>query len=318
MASNVALPEATPRQRGATVEALRPHLLHSPAFLLAALAPAWLAVAWLASKASWFWNHHPDMAFGWVVLLLSAFLFWERWDRRPCPKMRFSWLVAAFAISGLAIVVFAQLAEAAFGLVASTLLLLSFGALLIVAANLHYLMGSPGVRNFAFPFLFLLVALPLPSGIYAGIVSSLQSWVAGLNVEILNLLGIPAERTGSLIRLATGAVGVDEACSGIRSLQSMVMATLFVGATALHSFFARAFLFLSGLVLAFLGNVLRSLFLSITANARGPEAVASMHDPAGWSVLAFAAAGLILVAWMLTKAEKAFRACQTPPPVEQT
>ncbi len=50
---------------------------------LALLAPAFLAMAWLVSRAQWFWSNNPDLQFGWVVLLLCAYLFWEAWEKRP-------------------------------------------------------------------------------------------------------------------------------------------------------------------------------------------------------------------------------------------
>ena len=53
--------------------------------LLAALFPSWLALAWLVSKAKWFWTHNPELQFGWVMLLLCGYLLWEAWEIRPQP-----------------------------------------------------------------------------------------------------------------------------------------------------------------------------------------------------------------------------------------
>src|SRR4051812_7284144 len=67
---------------------------------LAALLPAWLALAWLISKAQWFWTHRPDMQFGWIVLLLCAFVIWDRWTKKPAPVFRPTWLFVLFALLG--------------------------------------------------------------------------------------------------------------------------------------------------------------------------------------------------------------------------
>jgi exosortase len=181
---------------------------------------------------------------------------------------------------------------------------LALGTMLIVSANLFYVFGPRGWRHFAFGFGFLLIALPLPSAIYQPIVSGLQGRVATINVEILNVLGVPAQKIGSLIQLSNCTVGVDEACSGIRSLQSTLMATLFIGYLSLKRKSLQVALLLSGILLAILGNLIRSLFLSYTANARGPDAIKTFHDTAGWSILAFTAAGVILLSYGLQKWEK--------------
>jgi len=53
------------------------------------------------------------------------------------------------------------------------------------------------------------------------------------------------------------------------------------------------------------GNLLRSLFLSYTAHTKGPKAIESYHAAAGWSILAFTAAGVAAAAWRLGRWEKA-------------
>lgn len=272
--------------------------------ILAAMTPAWLALAWLVSKAQWFWTNKPEMHFGWIVLMLSAFIVWDQWPKRPPARFELRWPFFLFALPGLGMLFLVQIYHAAYGMMNALLVALSLAVFLVAGASTHFVFGWPGVRFFAFPFLFLLVALPLPSFIYDPIVLGLQNKVAAINVEVLNLLGVAAERAGSLIRLPHGTVGVDEACSGIRSLQSTVMATLFIGYLTLRRKGLQFALLLCGIGLAIFGNVVRSLALSLIANAKGAAAVATAHDSAGWSILAFTAGGVALVAWGFSKLEK--------------
>ncbi|MBI3416392.1 MAG: exosortase/archaeosortase family protein [Verrucomicrobia bacterium] len=283
--------------------------------MLVFLLPTWGAVAWLVSKAQWFWNHRPDLQFGWVVLLLSAFLVWEAWEKKPASSPRWRWWSVAAAGFGLVMLFVVQIYQAAFGTTAATLNGTALGVLALIAANLGYLFGWPGIRHFGFGFAFLLIALPMPSVLYENIVSRLQSDVAYLNVEALNLLGIPARRVGSLIQLSTGTVGIDEACSGIRSLQSTVMATLFIGYLSLRNRALQGVLLLSGILLAIFGNFVRSFFLSYTAHRQGMHAVESFHDAAGWSILAFTAVGVILLSMLFHRLEIASRRASVAKPV---
>jgi exosortase len=277
---------------------------------LVALAPTWLAFAWLVSKAQWFWRHRPDLQFGWIVLLLSVFLIWDQWHKRPATMFRVRWPFFCLGLLGCGLLFVVQIYHAAYGMMPALLMGLCVAVYGVAAANIHYVYSWRGLGFFAFPILFLAIALPMPSFIYGPVVNGLQHQVATINVEILNIFGIPARRIGSLIQLPNGTVGVDEACSGIRSLQSTVMATLFIGYLMLRSRFLQFALFTAGILLAVVGNVFRSLYLSLTANAKGVAAIEQVHDTAGWSILLFTAGGVTLVAWLLAKLEKSL---QHPP-----
>ncbi len=271
---------------------------------LLALGPSWLAFAWLVSKAKFFWNHNPDLQFGWVVVLLCAYLLWEVWEKRPAPLFRWSILTSLLASSGCCMVLLVQVYQAAFGTNAASMVGLALGLLVLVSANLSYLYGLAGLRHFGLPFGFILVAMPMPSAVHNLVVGSLQSRVASLDVEILNVMGVPASRVGSLIQLPTCTVGIDEACSGIRSLQSAVMATIFIGYLTLKRIITRFALLVGGVFLAILGNVFRSLFLSLVAHREGVESLHRFHDAAGWSILAFTVVGVALLAWFFAAGER--------------
>ena len=103
-----------------------------------------------------------------------------------------------------------QVYQAAFGLMPAVMLGLTVGAYAVAAANIHYVYGWAGLRFYAFPLLFFLIALPLPSFLYTPLVNGLQQKVAIANVEILNLIGIPAHRWGSLIQLPNRHCGREQ------------------------------------------------------------------------------------------------------------
>jgi exosortase len=268
------------------------------------MAPSALALSWLVSKAQWFWNHRPDLKFGWIVLMLVGFLLWDGWDRRPALQTRLSPASLFCALFGLVLLFIVQIYQAAFGLMPASLLGLSVGVLFLIAANLLYVFGWAGVRHYGFAFAFILIALPMPTFIYNPVVSGLQHRIANLNVIILNLAGIAARQSGSLIQLPSGTIGIDEACSGIRSLQSTVMATLFIGYLSLKRRSLQVLLLGLGVGLAVFGNIIRSLFLTCTANNRGIKAVEGVHDAAGWSILAFTGIGVVVLSYFLARLEK--------------
>jgi exosortase/archaeosortase family protein len=122
-------------------------------------------------------------------------------------------------------------------------------------------------------------------------------------VELLGLFGIPAVPHGNVIEISTGVVGIDEACSGIRSLQATLMISLFLGELYRLTVLRRVWLVVLGFVLAFAFNVGRTLLLTGIASAKGIGAIASWHDPAGVAILVACFLCLWLIARALQKAE---------------
>lgn len=270
---------------------------------IALLLPSFLAMAWLVSKAQWFWNHRPDLQFGWGLVVICAYLFWSAWEVRPPFRCQWTWYGLVAGIIGLALMFLNQIYQAAFGMMPASLMGLAIAVMLIVLANLSYVFGWAGVRHFGFSYAFLLIALPLPSALQNPIVGTLQNWVANINVVVLNLAGIPAQKMGSLIQLSQCTVGIDEACSGIRSLQSSIMIALFVAYQYFRVRWIQVALVLSGVGLALFGNIMRSLFLSFKADQQGVKAIDTYHDAAGWSILVFTFAGVALAAWVFRMIE---------------
>ena len=271
--------------------------------ILLHLLPSFIALGWLGTKASWFWSHQSDLEFGWVVALLCGFIFWESWQRKPAIQLRHSRVSASAGLLSVGLFFIFQIYQTAFGLKPASMVGLALAAMLMVFANLHVVFGWKGVACFLFAYAFILISLPMPSVVQGILVNGLQHQVAAFTVELLTLFGIPANLAGSVIHLSTGPVGVDDACSGIRSLQSSVMATLFIGFISLRSLLLRGLLFVMGVMLAILGNLVRVFFLSYQAHVHGVEAIELSHDAAGWSILIFTVAGVVLSSWLLTKVQ---------------
>jgi exosortase len=161
---------------------------------------------------------------------------------------------------------------------------------------LYFLGGSSWVKHFAFPVLFIFTAVPWPFGFEFPLVQSLMRAVAGVTVEMLPWFNIAALQHGNLIEVRTGMLGVDEACSGIRSLQGTLMASLFLGEFYWLRPGKRVFLVLAGVVLAFVCNVGRAFLISVVAAQNGLEAISRWHDPAGYTILTLCLIGVSVIA----------------------
>jgi len=175
--------------------------------------------------------------------------------------------------------------------------------LIVISLTLLVLRSrGPGVswsRGLVFPICFFLVAVPWPSGVENFLIQSLMRLNVATTIELLGLFGIPAVQHGSVIEIGAGMVGVDEACSGIRSFQATLMISLFLGELYRLALVRRFGVVLLGFVLAFAFNVGRTLLLTGVAFVKGVAAVSSWHDPASVTILVACFLSVWLLAWRL-------------------
>lgn len=272
------------------------------------LSLAVFAVLWvdLVRQLSYTWDTNEQYAYGWFVPFQALALFWRRWLIRPAPQSITPpyWLIAfmVFLLLGLLPVRVVHEINPDWPLVnwVHCLLVVGFSLYAVFLAG-----GWRWLRYFAFPICFILVAVQWPNRIERGLTQNLMQVVATLTVEIIGWFDIPAMQRGNLIELSTGVLGVDEACSGIRSFQSTLMAALFLSELYLLRTPIRLLLVGAGLTAAFLLNVCRTLILTWQANANGLSAIDKWHDPAGFTIAVASFAVLWLLAVLIKRKSSA-------------
>lgn len=254
------------------------------------------------------WARNPDLSHGFfapvvfVVLLLEAVRSGpSRWV--PDRPWR-AGLIALGLAGSTGLLLVAGLVAASVGWSHSVVLfLLGLAVSLQLAAGLLVLAGEDAKLvplNWASVTavgLWVLVA-PLPPATYARLTLVLQGWVTDGVIDALHLLGVPARQRGNVIELARVTVGVEEACSGIRSLLSCVYAGLFFAAWQLRTTGRRLVLIVLAPLLAIGMNFVRSLTLTLMANA-GWEIAGFWHDVTGFGILALTTGALAGLAWRL-------------------
>ncbi|MEX0326688.1 MAG: exosortase/archaeosortase family protein [Puniceicoccaceae bacterium] len=150
----------------------------------------------------------------------------------------------------------------------------------VVVLSRYY--GWQGIRAGLFPLLFLSTMIPWPFRVEIAIVQSLTQVVVGWSLHGLHFLSYPVEMVGNTLQLGEIMIGVDEACSGIRSLQALFMVTLFLGSLFGQSAFRRILAVLLLPVIVIIVNTGRAIFLSTQVIVNGQEAYDKWHDPAGY------------------------------------
>jgi len=285
------------------------------------LAMAALAACWISffNELRGEWDINPQYNYGYVVPLLGAALLWRRWPERPAVSSG-ALQMASFAGFGLLslLLPLALIREAnpEWRLLYWThgFLILSLSFCLLYRAG-----GWNWVKFFAPPLIFMLIAVPWPMEWEQAIIQNLMRLVAGLTISVVGWLGTPAVQHGNVIEVGAGMVGINEACSGIRSLQSGLMLSLFLGEMYRFSALRRAVLVGACLGCVLLANVGRTTFLTWMAANRGLHQMEAWHDTAGVFVMIFVLPALFMVAhWIKPKAAKLADHPPGVPPVPQS
>ncbi len=281
-----------------------PESKHFPGSISVILSGILLGGLWLGliNQLRVEWTINLQYSYGWGVPFLSLYLFFKRWESRPKPSP-FTVEIGLFLTTALLLICLLPLrliqeANPDWRLVSWVYGLLVVGMSMIITAVIG---GLPWVRHFFFPAFFILMAVPWPTPMEQFTIQSLMKGVASVTVEIMNWAGVFAVREGNLIRLAQDSVGVNEACSGVRSLQGMIMAALFLGELYRDSFFRRIVLLVFGIASAILFNLIRAVIMTVLVHKKGSEILDQWHDPTGLVVLVLAFLNLVLFRFLMVK-----------------
>jgi exosortase len=156
----------------------------------------------------------------------------------------------------------------------------------VIAGLIVYFTGWRRLWAVVFPVVFLLFMIPLPAVIYNQIVFPLQllaSRFATSCLETLNLF--PVLREGNLLILDRYTLEVVDACSGIRSLTSLVALAMGYGYLAERRLGIRIFLVLAMVPVAIVSNGIRVVITALLVNYFGISAAEGfMHSFSGWAI----------------------------------
>jgi exosortase len=254
------------------------------------------------------WGQDPELAHGRVVPLLFAILLYESRSRaRPRflqPRPSLAWVAGAFALAGLAAIVGGGLyaavldwthafVEALLGAGVTALLVAGWIALADARVRWVPFNWPAGAAIALWP-----LAAPIPPGTYSRLAGALQQAVTAGVVQTLQLCGIAAYREGNVIELARTIVGVSEACSGVRGLIACLATGLFLSGALLTRPRDRVIVIGAAPVLALSMNFIRSLLLTLIANA-GINIAGEWHDATGYTIIGVTSLLLVALAWRL-------------------
>src|SRR5256714_730539 len=226
---------------------------------------------WLFTHLRVEWTLNPQYNYGWGVPFLALLLFYLRWLRRPAPDIgaRSNAMITVSLAFTLALLFPIRIIEEAnpdWRLLSWILALcvIDFSLLSLLRAG-----GAGWLKHFAFPVCFPLAAVPWPVQFENFVVQTMMRAVAYVAVEITGWFGVGAYQLGNVIQLRNGFVGVDEACSGVKTLQAGIMVALVLGELLRLGWSRRVALLVFGCGWVFVCNVFRATTLVFVAAHSG-------------------------------------------------
>ena len=175
---------------------------------------------------------------------------------------------------------------------------------LVWIAGFAFLFGKAGLRAAYFPFLFLLLMVPIPNFLLDRIIFFLQqgsAWIAGV---LFDIAGVPALREGLVFHLAKVSIEVAKECSGIRSSMALFIVALLVAHFRLRNFWNKVFFVVFGLFLMILKNGVRIATLTLLAVYVNPDFLfGRLHHQGGVVFFLLALLLLLPVLFFLQRTE---------------
>jgi exosortase len=223
------------------------------------------------------WCEDANFTHGFLVPPFALFIFWRqrlRFDGLPARPSSWGLLMVAFSLGVLIV-----------GVLGAELFLARVSLLLVIAGLIVLFFGARRLRSMLFPLLFLILMIPIPAIVFDQITSPLQVFASQLAAGVLPWLGVPVLREGNIINLPSMSLEVAEACSGIRSLLSLITLAVIYGYSIRAAKWERVVLVLAAVPIAIVANGLRIVVTGLLVQYWSPEeAEGFFHNFAGWLV----------------------------------
>ncbi|HEU5257793.1 MAG TPA: exosortase A [Vicinamibacterales bacterium] len=242
------------------------------AFSVAAFAFLYRSVI---AKLVYDWTYDGNFSHGFLIVPIAVYLVWERRKKLAVTPITPS-------VIGLVLLV-GSLATLAAGILGAELFLSRVSMIGVIGSVVLFTTGWRFLRVLMFPLAFLLLMIPIPAIVFNQISLPLQLLASKAAEYTLQMVHIPVLREGNVIVLANTSLEVAEACSGIRSLISLVTLAIVYGYFTDARVWARSVLTLAAVPVAVVSNAARVAGTGVAAHYYGPQAAEGFfHTFSGW------------------------------------
>src|SRR6185369_12980504 len=271
-------------------------------------------------KLSSNWWSDENYSHGLLVPFIIGYILWIERDKLAAARVRPSMLLGGITVA-------VALFSLWIGVAGAELYSQRMSLVLLIAGTVIYFWGLRFLRFVWVPLALLVLAIPIPAIIFNKIAFPLQLFASRCAVWSMSMMGIPVLRQGNVIELKplnsvdTRKLEVVEACSGIRSLMTLVtLAVVFayfthprsedgpsngggkLGFLRSYGFWRSSILVISAVPIAILTNAGRVSGTGILSHYYGTQvADGFFHSFSGWAIYIVAFLLLFGVGWILDR-----------------
>ncbi|MBN2654311.1 MAG: exosortase/archaeosortase family protein [Nitrospirae bacterium] len=240
------------------------------------------------------WYSDENYSHGFLVPLVAGYFFWQR--RQEIFK-----LDSKPSNVGIYALIF-WAAMYIIGSYASEYFTMRSSIVVLIAALVLIYFGMEALKLMALPIGYLFLMVPIPYIIYDSFAFPLKLFVTKVSVFALKLMGIVVLREGNVIMFPNIILEVADACSGMRSIMSLLALSVAVAFVGNFSAAKRWILILSAIPIAIATNAGRVIATGLLSQFWGARAAEGFfHEFAGMAVFGVAMVMLIGLAALLRR-----------------
>lgn len=240
------------------------------------------------------WMNDPNYSHGLLVPIISGYFVWQQREKLENLDIK-------PATSGIVLVAFSLLVLFA-GVAAQEYFSKRASFVFLLAGITLFLLGWQWFKSLALPVGFLFFMIPLPYIVYDAMAFPLKLFVAKFSVIALKLMGVVVWREGNIIMFPQTTLEVADACSGLRSLMSLLALGVALAVLSQNKMSRRIVLVVLTIPIAILTNMIRVIGTGFLAQYYGAAAAEGFfHEFAGMGVFILAMVLLFVCSGMMRK-----------------
>jgi len=231
------------------------------------------------------WIHDDNSSHGFIVPIVSVYLVWKRRGLFKDTLIAPNWWGFFITLLGSLLLIF--------GWLASEYFTMRFSFIVVLCGHIIFWYGFKAMSLLAGPIAYLVLMIPIPVIIYDAVAFPLKLFVTSVSVSVMKYIGIMVVREGNIMLFPNITIEVVNACSGLRSLTSLLAIGLAYIMLLVKSQWQKYILVISIFPIALSANMLRVIGTGILAQYFGADAAEGFFHEFAGLVIFLASIGML-------------------------